>query len=91
MPSLRFKVHAIIQMEERNLSVEDVRMALESGEDIESRADDLPYPARLVLGFCPDGALHVAVRDNIAHDEISSRRRIAQTRRCGSRTSRPAG
>ena len=70
MPRLRFKVHAITQMEERNLSADDVRMALDSGEDIESRPDDPPYPARLVLGFCPDGALHVAVRDNIADDEI---------------------
>lgn len=70
MTRLRFKVHAIIQMEERGLSVEDIRMALESGEDIEARPDEQPYPARLVLGFCPQGALHVAVRDNIADDEI---------------------
>ncbi|MGE0796625.1 MAG: DUF4258 domain-containing protein [Acidimicrobiia bacterium] len=69
MPSLRFKVHAIIQMEERGLSVEDIRSALDNGEDIESRPDDHPYPARLVLGFAPIGALHVAVRDNIADDE----------------------
>lgn len=69
MARLRFKVHAIIQLEERGLSVEDVRMALDSGEDIESRPDEQPYPARLVLGFCPIGALHVAVRDNIADDE----------------------
>ena len=70
MPRLRFKVHAIIQLEERGLSVEDVRMALDSGEDIESRPDDEPYPARLALGYCLSGALHVAVRDNIADDEI---------------------
>jgi hypothetical protein len=67
---LRFKVHAIIQMEERGLSVDDVRMALSNGEDIESRPDEHPYPARLVLGLCRLGTLHVAVRDNIADDEI---------------------
>jgi hypothetical protein len=67
---LRFKVHAIIQMDERDLTVEDVRMAIENGEDIESRPDDQPYPARLVLGWCRFGPVHVAVRDNIADDEI---------------------
>jgi uncharacterized protein DUF4258 len=66
---LRFKVHAVIQMEERGLDIDDIRIALENGDDIESRPDDLPYPARLVLGMCKQGALHVAVRDNIEDDE----------------------
>lgn len=70
MANLRFKVHAILQMDERGLSVEDIRMALENGEDIETRPDERPYPARLVLGMCRLGALHVAVRDNIEDDEI---------------------
>lgn len=71
MPSLRFRVHAILQMEERGSTVEDVRLALGNGEDIESRPDDVPYPARLVLGTCRLGFLHVAVRDNIDDDEIA--------------------
>lgn len=70
MSKLRFKVHAIIQMEERSLTVEDIRTALDNGEDIESRPDENPYPARLVLGFCRLGAVHVAVRDNMEDDEI---------------------
>ncbi len=70
MAKLRFKVHAVIQMDERGLTVDDVRMALENGEDIESRPDEQPYPARLVLGLCTLGSLHVAVRDNIGADEI---------------------
>jgi len=45
-------------------------MVLDNGEDIESRPDDEPYPARLVLGTCRLGFLHVAVRDNIDDDEI---------------------
>jgi hypothetical protein len=57
-------------MEARGLTVDDVRSALDSGEDIETRPDDDPYPARLVLGMCRLGALHVAVRDNIEEDEI---------------------
>lgn len=70
MPTLRFRVHAILQMEERGLTVADVRQAIETGEDIESRPDEHPYPARLVLGFSRLGPLHVAVRDNIQDDEI---------------------
>ena len=69
VPALRFKVHAVLQMEERGLTVDDVRQALANGEDIEARPDDEPYPARLVLGWCRDGALHVAVRDNMEDDE----------------------
>ena len=69
MSKLRFKVHAIIQMEQRGLEVDDVRTVLDNGKDIESRPDGDPYPARLVSGMCRLGALHVAVRDNIADDE----------------------
>ena len=57
-------------MEERGLTVEDVKEAILNGEDIESRPDEEPYPARLVLGWCRHGALHVAVRDNMEDDEI---------------------
>ena len=70
MSRLRFKVHAVIQMEERGLTVDDVRMALDNGEDIETRPNEEPYPARLVLGMCRLGAIHLAVRDNIEDDEI---------------------
>jgi hypothetical protein len=70
MATLRFKVPAIIQMDERGLSVDDVRIALDNGEDVENRPEDHPNPARLVLGLCRLGALHVAVRDNIEDDEI---------------------
>ncbi len=63
-------MHAILQMEERGLTVEDVHIALGNGEEIESRPDDQPYPARLVLGTCRLGYLHVAVRDNIVDDEV---------------------
>lgn len=70
MTRLRFKVHAVIHMEARGLSVDDVRTALLDATDIENRPEEQPYPARLVLGYCKLGALHVAVRDNIEADEI---------------------
>lgn len=70
MARLSFRVHAVLQMEERGLTVDDIRIALGNGEEIESRPDDQPYPSRLVLGTCRLGSLHVAVRDNIKDDEI---------------------
>jgi hypothetical protein len=57
-------------MDERDISVDDVEQALANGEDVESRPDDEPYPARLVMGLCRRGVLHLAVRDNLADDEI---------------------
>lgn len=40
------------------------------GQDlVMSRPDEQPYPARLVLGTCRTGHLHVAVRDNLDDDE----------------------
>lgn len=70
MAVLRFRVHAVLQMDERRITVADVREAIDNGEDIESRPDEQPYPARLVLGLTPSGPLHVAVRDNMADNEI---------------------
>jgi hypothetical protein len=55
---------------ERDLTVEDIRVALGNGDDIESRPDDQPYPSRLVLGTCRLGSPYVAVRDTIDDDEI---------------------
>ena len=42
LPRLRFRVHAILQIDERGLTVEDIRMALGNGTEIESRPDDQP-------------------------------------------------
>ncbi|MGH9069431.1 MAG: DUF4258 domain-containing protein [Acidimicrobiales bacterium] len=70
MSRLVFRVHAILAMEERGIAVQDVHSAVDNGEDIESRPDETPYPARLVLGYGRLGPLHVAVRDNIDLDEI---------------------
>lgn len=50
------------------MGVENVRTALDNGEDIEDRPDDFPYPARPALGLCRLGALHIAVRDKIDDD-----------------------
>jgi hypothetical protein len=67
---ITFRVHAIQRMFERKISVEDVRSVLENGEAIETYADDLPYPSRLVLGWRKNRPIHVVVAENSSVDEM---------------------
>lgn len=80
MANLRFKMHAIIQMDERGLSVDDVRMAPDNGEDIETRPDDHPY----LLDWCSACADWVPSTSPFVTTSrttrSSSRRPIAPTR-----------
>jgi len=51
-------------MFEREIAVDAIHEVLRTGEVIEERADDLPYPSRLVLGFVGGRPLHVVVADD---------------------------
>ena len=51
-------------MFERNISAEDVRKVLSDGVVIEESPDDLPYPSRLIFGWCEDRPIHVVVAIN---------------------------
>lgn len=62
--TLVFRVHAIRRMFSRRVSVEDVRQVLATGEAVEEYPDDIPYPSRLVLGWCGSRPIHVVVADN---------------------------
>jgi hypothetical protein len=48
-------------MFKRNISVDDVRVAVDSGEIIMSYIHDRPYPSYLMLGYINDKPLHVVV------------------------------
>lgn len=61
---LTFRIHAIQRMFERQISPEDVRFAVESGETIQEYPDDTPYPSRLILGWKSQRPIHVVVADN---------------------------
>ncbi len=61
---LVFRVHAIRRMFERQISAEDVRHILKTGEMIEDDPDDTPYPSRLVLGWRGARPIHVVAADN---------------------------
>jgi hypothetical protein len=69
VPRLVFRVHAVQRMFQRHVTVEDVRHALEGGEELEAYPKDLPYPSRLVLGWSASRPLHVVVAQNDADDE----------------------
>jgi len=66
---LTFRIHAIQRMFERQVSPEDVRSIVESGETIQEYHDDTPYPSRLVLGWKLQRPIHVVVADNEAENE----------------------
>jgi hypothetical protein len=65
-----FRIHAIRRMFERQISVEDVRQVLATGETVESYPQDLPYPSRLVSGTVDERPIHVVAADNTDDQEI---------------------
>ena len=69
MARLAFRVHAVQRMFQRHVTVEDVRNALDGGEELEAYPKDQPYPSRLVLGWRGSRPLHVLVAQNVADDE----------------------
>jgi Domain of unknown function (DUF4258) len=64
-----FRDHAVQRMFQRHVTVEDVRNALDGGEELEAYPKDQPYPSRLVLGWRGSRPLHVLVAQNVADDE----------------------
>lgn len=66
---LIFRVHAVQRMFERNISRDDVRAMLATGEVIREYPDDTPYPSRLILGWRGKRPLHVVAADNHAAQE----------------------
>ena len=59
MMTLRFTLHATQRMFERQISTDDVRRVLESGELIASLPDRMPVPSYTVLGFINGRPVHV--------------------------------
>lgn len=56
----RFSAHARRQMSQRQITVEEIKQAIATGEEIESYPDDKYRPTCLVLGFASAGRpLHI--------------------------------
>ncbi len=73
---LVFRVHAIQRMVQRQISVDDVRYVLATGEVLENYPDDTPYPSRLVLGSVGARYLHVVVADKYGDPRKHSDHRL---------------
>lgn len=56
-------------MFERRITEDDVRHVLEHGAVIEDYPDDVPYPSRLILGWCGERPVHLVVACNADDDE----------------------
>jgi hypothetical protein len=56
-------------MFEREITEQDIRHVLDTGETIEKYPDDKPYPSRLILGWCGGRPVHVVAADNIVDAE----------------------
>ena len=65
--SYRFSRHAVFKMFERNISMEQTKIAVKKGEVIQNYPDDKPYPSSLILHFMKKRPYHVVV----AFDEDS--------------------
>lgn len=59
---IKWSTHAVSQMQERDISIADVKNCIASGEIIEDYPDDFPYPSCLIYGYAADNkVIHVVV------------------------------
>ncbi|MFH1673329.1 MAG: DUF4258 domain-containing protein [Pseudomonadota bacterium] len=56
---IEWRGHVLRRMLERNISRDDVKTALSTGQVIEDYPDDYPFPSCLVLGYCGEKPLHI--------------------------------
>ena len=63
--TIQFSEHALRQIFERGISIDDVISAVRKGEIIARYTDDRPYPSALILAEDASGPLHVvAAKDD---------------------------
>ena len=58
--SIKWSVHCLERMQERDINREDIKNCIEKGEIIEDYPKDFPYPSCLIFGYNMNGkVLHV--------------------------------
>jgi len=67
---LDIRQHAAQRMLERNISVADALVALNSGATIEDYPEDTPFPSRLTLGWVGQRPVHVVWATAASTDRI---------------------
>ena len=59
---IKWSVHCLARMQERDISREDVKNCISKGEIIEDYPDDFPHPSCLVFGYTVNNKpIHVVV------------------------------
>lgn len=58
---VKWRLHALERMLERNIGRSDVARAVEGGEIIETYPTGKPFPAYLILGFSGERPIHAVV------------------------------
>jgi hypothetical protein len=58
-------------MFERNVSVRNVALALQSGEIVEDYSSEMPEPSHLILGFQGRRPFHVVTSENVERNETT--------------------
>ena len=56
---ITYRLYSVKRMFEQEISAEEVRYMLETGEAIEEYPDDTPYPSCLILGFYKGRIIHI--------------------------------
>lgn len=60
--NIKWAKHCLERMQERDISIADVKSCLQSGEIIEDYPDDFPYPSCLIFGHTEEKRiLHIVV------------------------------
>ena len=67
---IKYRLHAVERMFERNISVDEVKMILNEGKIINEYPDDKPFPSKLILGFINNRPLHLVTAENKNDEEI---------------------
>jgi hypothetical protein len=65
---VKYSGHAISQMFQRQISKEEVRDVIGTGEVIKEYPDDKPYPSKLLLGFPKKRPMHVVLAYDIKNE-----------------------
>ncbi len=60
--NIKWSKHCLERMQERDISIDDVKSCLQTGEIIEDYPDDFPHPSCLVFGYTKENKiLHIVV------------------------------
>jgi len=65
-----FSNHAVKQMFQRSISVEDVKYVLQNGIIINEYPDDRPYASKLLFAVTNERPLHLVCSENINENTI---------------------